>query len=128
MSQNLWPNKSEIILPKEYLPEYILKEQAKYLEDMFPELKVDVSFELRYPFAKTMYILFTISNKNNNFKFRLLELRIINENYLYELSDLVNYTEFNIVSKDNFESRLKEIFNSDKVKKKLENIIVTKSV
>lgn len=117
MSQNLWPNKSEIILPKEYLPEYILKEQAKYLEDMFPVLKVDVSFELRSRITKTMYILFTISNKNNNLKIRLLELRIIDENYLYELSDLVNCVDFNILSKDRFESRLKEIFNSNKVKK-----------
>lgn len=123
MSKNLWPDKSEIILPKEYLPEYILKEQAKYLEDMFPVLKVDVSFELRSRITKTMYILFTISNKNNNLKIRLLELRTINENYLYKLSDLVNCVDFNILSKDNFESRLKEIFNSNKVKKILEKII-----
>ena len=123
MSKNLWPNKSEIILPKEYLPEYILKEQAKYLEDMFPVLKVDVSFELRSRITKTMYILFTISNKNNNLKIRLLELRVIDENYLYELSDLVNCVDFNILSKDKFESRLKGIFNSDKVKKILEKII-----
>lgn len=145
--ENLWPTKEEILSSEKDSPKMILEEQVDFLNKNFTEISaeiipdvrqdgIDVSNQIILPKASNSALAFNanmnfpiyyrliISSKMTNYRVEILKIKqYLRDCYPAEIIDCINDVTYNAGSKDILKNNLKVVFNSERVKTTLRNLL-----
>lgn len=146
--ESLWPTKEEIFSSEKDSPKNILIEQVNILNKNFSEINAEVIPDVRLDgipvsdmnlilpkasdsaldFNASMnlpiYYRLIISSKIANYRVEIMKIKqYIRNSYPADIIDCVNEKTYTVGTKEQLSNKLRLIFNSDRVKTTLRNLL-----